>query len=125
MSIVALARCWGASPGGALMHWAVTAAGWLIGVIVIVRSIRNPVRALDQTFAVSLRGNTLPRMVGVVVAVAHAIGIRVLVLQERKTFGEYERLSVVQGAVTQSFCRAPGRSAEGSWVRVQLRRRSI
>lgn len=91
---------WGGSFGGTLMHWAVTAAGWFIGVIVIVRLIRDPGRAIDRTFGGSLRGNTPLRVVGVVVAVVLAIGVRVLVLQEWKPLGEYERLSAVQGTAT-------------------------
>lgn len=91
---------WDTSPGGSLMHWAITAAGWLVGAILTLRSIRNPVRALDQTFAGCLRGNTFLRIMGVIAAVVLAIGIRLLVLQEWKPLGECERLSAVQGAAT-------------------------
>ena len=81
---------------GALLHWGVTAAGWIAGSLLILRAARTSraaargVRAAAYTAA--LPGHALPRTISVIAAIALAIGIRTLVLGEWKLVGEYERL---------------------------------
>ncbi|MCT1396062.1 hypothetical protein M4D51_10025 [Microbacterium sp. p3-SID338] len=84
---------------GALLHWAVTAAGWLIGALLVFRAARRAAGASAAELA-PLRGHTALRALGVLVAGAVAIGVRVVVLQEWKLVGEYERLSAAQGEAT-------------------------
>jgi len=77
----------------ALLHWAVTAAGWLVGAIAIIRWIRAEADGATPVFGPALRGHVAPRTVGIILAVAVAIGVRAAILQEWKLVGEYGRLA--------------------------------
>lgn len=83
--------------GASLLHRSTTAAGWLLGAALIFRSARNPARGFDDPFSGGLRRNTPFRALGVGAAVALAIGIRAVVLQEWKLVGEYAQLADLHG----------------------------
>lgn len=83
--------------GSALAHWSITAAGWLTGVAVILRSTRDLTGGLDRLFTEPLRGNRVLRVLGVAVAVFLAVGGRAVFLREWKLVGEYQGLSLDQG----------------------------
>ncbi len=77
---------------GALLHWGVTALGWTVGSLLIIRAMRQPRRGLDGTHRAAPHGYALARTLGVVAAVVLAIGLRALALQEWKLVEEYGRI---------------------------------
>lgn len=85
---------------GALLHWAVTAAGWSIGALLVFRMTRKADGEPGTPLTPSLRGHPAFRTLGVLLAAAAAIGFRVVILQEWKLVGEYERLASAQGDAT-------------------------
>lgn len=85
----------GARPGvGTALHWAVTAAGWATGSIVLLRLVRDPRRGYPRAFAGDLSGRRVARAAGIIAAAVIAVGVRALIFQEWKLVGEYGRLAV-------------------------------
>ena len=84
----------------AMLHWLITAAGWIAGSLLLLRAIRDPRRGLGGAFGHPLRGGIAWRAVVVAAAVILAVTVRVAALHEWKLPSEYERLSAVHGDAT-------------------------